>query len=414
VTSGNTTLPGVSIVLSQSGAVAAASSTDVNGVYRVRVSPGEYGVSAQMAAFAPHEGTVTIDSGSGACGATLDIRLTLASRAAAAAPAGPIVEAPGLARRPPRLGGRGQAGAQGDAGQRFAALQVLQAESAAAAPGSGDVDEADPATRLLPPGFSTSASTDVVAVSGSAVNLDRGQLRDRLEAIGRGDVGLPGGEAPAGVAGGAGFGAAAPGGGGAGAGGPGGGFALGGGQGGFGGPGRGGGGFLGRGRGNRAQGSTTYTFGGSALDAAPYALRGPQTTPDYRRQQFGGSIGGPLPIPGVYDGARTTYFVNYSGGRSDSFVDQYATVPSAAMRAGDFSTLSAPIDPLTGQPFANGVIPADRIDPSSRALLAYIPLPNLPGSSQNFRRTATSATTADGISVRLTHNFGAAPQRGSA
>jgi hypothetical protein len=44
------------------------------------------------------------------------------------------------------------------------------------------------------------------------------------------------------------------------------------------------------------------------------------------------------------------------------------------------------------------MIPADRIDPAARALLAYIPLPNLTGPSQNFRRTATAATTTDGIS----------------
>jgi len=414
VTSGGTPLPGVSIVLSQSGAVSAASSTDESGVYRVRVSPGEYGVSAQMAAFAPRQDMVTVTGGSGPCGATLDFTLTLASRnASAPAPAGPIVEAPGLTRRPPRLGGRGAGGGQGDAGQRFAALQVLQAESAGAASGSGDADEADPATRLLPPGFSANAATDVVAVSGAAVSLDRGQLRDRLDAIGRGDFALPGSEPPAGVAGGAGF----PGGGGFG-GGPGGagGFAFGGGQGGFGGPGgrggRGGGGFLGRGRSNRPQGSMTYTFGGSALDAAPYPLRGVQATPDYARQQFGGSVGGPLRIPGVYDGARTTYFVNYTGGRSDSFVDQFATVPTASMRNGDFSGLSSPIDPRTGQTFANGIIPADRINPAAQALLAYIPLPNLPGASQNFRRAATAATTTDGISLRITHNFTAVPQRG--
>ena len=411
VTSGGAPLPGVSIVLSQTGAVAAASSTDENGVYRIRVSPGEYSVSAEMAAFAPHQGTLSVPGESGPCGATLDIALTLASRAVAksAPTAGPIIEAPGLTRRPARLGGRGQAG-QGDGGQRFAALQVLQSESAAAASTSGDVDDADPATRLLPPGFATNAATDVVAVSGSAVNLDRGQLRDRLDAIGRGDFALPGGEPPAGVAGGGGF-PGGPGGGGAGPGGPGGGFAFGGQGGGFGGRG-GGGGFIGRGRGNRVQGSTTYTFGGSALDAAPYALRGPQTTPDYMRQQFGGSVGGPLRIPGVYDGARTTYFVNYNGGRSDSFVDQYATVPTAAMRSGDFSGLSSPIDPRTGQPFTNGVIPGDRMDPAARALLTYIPLPNLPGTSQNFRRTTTSGTTTDGISLRITHNFTAAPQRG--
>ncbi|HET9266560.1 MAG TPA: carboxypeptidase regulatory-like domain-containing protein, partial [Vicinamibacterales bacterium] len=326
VTSGGTPLPGVSIVLSQTGAVTGASSTDENGAYRVRVSPGEYDVSAQMAAFAPQQRTVTIDAGSGTCGASLDITLTLASRTAAA-PAGPIIDAPGLTRRPGRLGnaaGRGQNGAAGDNGQRFAALQVLQAESAGAATGSAEIDDADPASRLLPPGFSTTGATDVVAVSGAAVNLDRGQLRDRLDALGRGDFALPGGEPPPGVAGGGFFAPGQGGGGPGGRGGPGGGVAFGGGQGPGGGPfgdgGRGGGGrggFLAPGRGNqRPQGSTTYTFGGSALDAKPYALRGPQTTPEYSRQQFGGTIGGPLRLPGVYDGARTTYFVNYNGGRS--------------------------------------------------------------------------------------------------
>ena len=143
VTSGGTALPGVSIVLSQSGAVAAASSTDENGVYRVRVSPGEYGVSAQMAAFAPHQGTVTVDGRLRHLRRDARLhphgsRLRLAQlRRQAAAPAGPIIEAPGLTRRPPRLGGRGQAGAQGDGGQRFAALQVLQAESAGRGLGFG-------------------------------------------------------------------------------------------------------------------------------------------------------------------------------------------------------------------------------------------------------------------------------------
>ena len=346
VTSGGTPLPGVSIVLSQSGTVAAASSTDEHGAFRVRVSPGEYAVTAQMAAFAPHEGTLSLDGGSGTCGAVLDITLTLASRSTAA-PAGPIIDAPGLTRRPARLGGRGPSGAPGDGGQRFAALQVLQVQSAAAA-GSGDVDDADPATRLLPPGFSTNAATDVVAVIGirrepRSRPAARSARRDRPRRLRAARRRASGGCCRR----------------------------------------RGlrprrawwtwrrwpGRGWSWRwlrawgrsGRLRRAwraerrwrrvprtrprqqrvpQGSTTYTFGGSALDAAPYPLRGPQTTPDYMRQQFGGSVGGPLRIPGVYDGARTTYFVNYNGGRADNFVDQYATVPTAAMRAGDFSGLS--------------------------------------------------------------------------
>ena len=116
-----------------------------------------------------------------------------------------------------------------------------------------------------------------------------------------------------------------------------------------------------------------------------------QTDPDYTRQQFGATIGGPLHIPGVYRGSRTTFFLNYSGGRSSNLVDQYATVPTAAMRAGDFSSLSVgPIDPSTGQPFAGGRIPQTSLDPSALALLRFIPLPNLPGTTQNYRR-ATAA-----------------------
>jgi trimeric autotransporter adhesin len=419
VTSTGTPLPGVSLVLTRAGMVAAASSTDENGAFRVRLSPGEYAVSAQLAAFAGFEGTVALAEASGACAATLDVQLTLVSRtprpaqtatgADARTNEGPIIDAPGLSRRPGRLNGRGQNGGgdAGDAAQRFAALQVLQADSAAAATPSGDVEEGDPAARLLPPGFSTTAATDVVAVTGAAASLDRGQLRDRLEALGRGDFAAPGGELPPGLAGGAPF-ALAGGGGGQGPGGP-----FGGpGQGAGGGGGRGGGFLAGRGRGNRVQGSSTYTFGGSALDAAPYALRGSQTTPDYTRQQFGGSIGGPLRIPGVYDGSRSTYFLNYSGGRSDSLVDQYATVPTLAMRAGDFSGVATPIDPRTGVAFGNALVPADRIDPTARALLGFIPMPNLPGTSQNFRRTTTSATTSDGFNLRITHSFTATPQRG--
>ena len=114
----------------------------------------------------------------------------------------------------------------------------------------------------------------------------------------------------------------------------------------------------------------------------------------------------------MYDGARTTFFLNYGGGRSDSLVDQYATVPTAAMRAGNFSGGIAPVDPLTGQPFPNGTIPAGRIDPAAGTLLTYFPLPNLPGPAQNYRRTTTAATVSDGVNLRLTHNFTGAAGRG--
>jgi hypothetical protein len=401
-------------VATTAGRTASATSTDTSGTYRLRVSAGDYIVSAELAAFARFERVVSLASDS--CARTIDVELVLGSRAFAGVASRPgatdvaggppesstSIQAPSTLRRPPRLGA-----ASGDrpSPQRFAQLQLLESGAASAVTDAPDRD-ADPAARLLPPGFSTDAATSVVALTGDAARLDRGQLRDRLAALGRGEFEAAGGLPPEAFA--ARFGT--PGGGAefpgtpaeflGGRGGP--------PPGGFqGGPTGRGGPFLGRGRGgNVIQGSANYNFGGSALDAAPYPIRGSQSNLDYRRQNFGGTVGGPLRIPGAYDGSRTTFFVNYSGGRSSNVVDQYATVPTEAVRAGDFSSLAvAPIDPLTGQPFPDGRIPGDRMDPSALSLLTFIPTPNLPGSAQNYRRNTTVDTVSDGLSVRVTHNF---------
>ena len=298
VLSSGTALPGVSVTATREGQVVAATSTDTNGAYRLRINEGEFVVSAELAAFARFEQTLTVSTDS--CEVPLDVQLVLASRAQSATgqQSGPLVEAPSSLRRPNRL--PGAAGQQG--GARFSQLQLVQSNAAAAADNSStSVDEADPATRLLPPGFSTEASTSVVAVTGEAINVDRGQLRDRLEALGRGEFAAAGAQAPEGFGPRFGGPGGAPGAfaGAQGFGGPG-GFGPGpqGGPGGFGGR---GGGFLGRGRGGSAvQGSANYNFGGSVLDASPYPLRAnSQADPTYARQQFGATFGGPLRIPGA-------------------------------------------------------------------------------------------------------------------
>ena len=264
-------------------------------------------------------------------------------------------------------------------------------------------DTGDPATQLLlPPGFSTDSATDAVTIQGETTRLDSGMMRERLLALGRGEFASAGALPPDGMRRGqpGGFGGRSP-------------FAGLAAQG-FA-PGQGGpGGFLGRRlRGqNRYQGSTTYTFGGSVLDAEPYALRaGAQARPDYVRQQYGSTVGGPLRIPGVYDGSRTTFFLSVQGNRSTDLVDQYATVPTTTVRQGDFSASGAVvIDPLTGQPFPDNRIPADRLDPGAVSLLRFLPAPNLPGTSQNFQASRTSQSTSDAVSLRITQNF--SPQTG--
>src|SRR5262249_23017688 len=158
------------------------------------------------------------------------------------------------------------------------------------------------ASALLPAGFSLQdAQSDAVMVAGgrSAINLDRGVLNDRQQAINLGQFDPATGQfapgfGPVGDQGfGGGFGGPERG-----CGGRGGGGCAPGGRGGRGGRGLGGGrGFVLGGRGARAQnpykGSATYTFGGSALDSPPYQLRPdvPVTQPAFMQNTFGGTIG---------------------------------------------------------------------------------------------------------------------------
>ena len=92
------------------------------------------------------------------------------------------------------------------------------------------------------------------------------------------------------------------------------------------------------------------------------------------------------------------------------------TVPTAAMRSGDFSAVAQHIyDPLTGNvdgsnrvAFANNQIPADRISPIAKQLLAFIPLPNIPGAALgqvNFQQAQTREKTTDGFDAKVNYTI---------
>jgi len=198
------------------------------------------------------------------------------------------------------------------------------------------------------------------------------------------------------------------------------------GPGGFGGGGPGGGGpmviRLGRGgfNVNQPHGFLYFSDDTSAMDARPYSLTGLELPrADYNQARFGANVGGPLNIPKIYNGAgKTFFFVGWNGRRGSSPYDAFSTVPSAAERGGDFSALTAPIyDPATGQQFQfNGqpnVMDPSLITPQAQALLNYIPLPNLPGATQNFHFVTSAESNSDSVSLRLIHNFGAAPAQGN-
>src|SRR5262249_51764888 len=169
---------------------------------------------------------------------------------------------------------------------------------------------------------------------------------------------------------------------------------------------------------NQYQGSATYTLGGWALDSPPFQLRPdvPVTQPTFAQNTVGGTFGGPLKIPGLYKDTnrRTNFQINYTGNHSSNLFDQYATVPTDAMRAGDFSGSGLTlIDPSTGQPFPGNQIPVNRIDPTAAALMAFIPPPNLPGNIQNFHTSTTAATSSDAVSLRVIQNLSPQSQIGA-
>lgn len=112
----------------------------------------------------------------------------------------------------------------------------------------------------------------------------------------------------------------------------------------------------------------------------------------YRFNTIGGTLGGPVYIPGRFNQDKKKLFFFAAYEYRPSTVPQgtrYYTVPTAAERNGDFNRsvgsangalypASRIIDPLTGRPFPNGVIPASRIDPNMQRLLNVFPLPNAP------------------------------------
>src|ERR1700688_702875 len=100
----------------------------------------------------------------------------------------------------------------------------------------------------------------------------------------------------------------------------------------------------------------------SALDAAVWGsnINGQTIKPHKVFHTFGGSLGGPLEIPKLLHGKGKTYFfAGYESNRKRYSTPLFLFVPTAAMRAGDFSAVSTPLmDPYTGKPYPGNKIPS--------------------------------------------------------
>lgn len=151
---------------------------------------------------------------------------------------------------------------------------------------------------------------------------------------------------------------------------------------------------------NQFHGSLSEYYAGSRpLTAKPYFTAVGATAPSTHFNQFGGTIGGPILIPHLYNGKnRLFFFYSYEGYNGSAPATTITSVPTAAERSGDFSALlnvtasdqlynpySAVLtgskisrSAISGNIFANAGL---AIDPIAKAYLNLIPMPNYSGSS---------------------------------
>jgi hypothetical protein len=138
-----------------------------------------------------------------------------------------------------------------------------------------------------------------------------------------------------------------------------------------------------------------------------------QRRPPLRFNNFGWTLGGPLYWPGKFNSDKQKLF--FFGGQewklNRQSTVQTSVVPTAEERAGDFrnSTLAAPVDPLTRQPFPDRIVPRSRWSRNGAALLSPIPLPNFAGPGGNYVATAANRTDTAENMVKI--DYLATPQQ---
>lgn len=163
---------------------------------------------------------------------------------------------------------------------------------------------------------------------------------------------------------------------------------------------------------NEFHGSLFEFLRNDKLDARPFFNR---TRPIVRFNEYGGSLGGPVSIPRLYNGKDRTFFnFNYTGLRNaPPFPGSLISVPPQAFRQGDFSGYvdsagnMIPIyDPAstlpdgTRTPFAGNRIPSSRFSAVAQRVLGLIPQPDLPGYFNNYINRTANPVEDDVWSVK--------------
>jgi hypothetical protein len=147
---------------------------------------------------------------------------------------------------------------------------------------------------------------------------------------------------------------------------------------------------------NDLRGSAFWYHNNNKLMESPFFMPAGERNPKYINNQFGGTLGGPI----LKD--RLFFFGSYESTLQRQFASSLRTIPSMAMRAGDFSLSDRDIyDPFTGNPDGSGreafpgrIVPQDRISPIATQILGLLPAPTFPDEEVN-NFYATGAYTFD-------------------
>jgi carboxypeptidase family protein len=161
---------------------------------------------------------------------------------------------------------------------------------------------------------------------------------------------------------------------------------------------------------NSVRGTLFEFFRHDRFDAHNYFDLPDQPVPPLRQNQFGGAIGGPL----LRD--RSFYFFSYEGQRMRRSLTRTFSVPTAAVRNGDFSGMATICDPIAISasgactPFANNRIPSERLDPLAVSFLEHVPTATSSAMIQNLTAIEAQDKDVDQLSLRVDHRFGSGDQ----
>jgi len=167
----------------------------------------------------------------------------------------------------------------------------------------------------------------------------------------------------------------------------------------------------------------------SAVDANEFFVNAAgKPRPPYHQNQYGAVVDGPVWIPKVFNGRNKVFWLfGYEGMRDSDPAnspletgspENFATVPTAAERTGNFSSLlnlgssytiydpNSAVVSGTGiarTPFPGNVIPTSRINSIAQSLMNYYPQPNVPGLANGTQNFAISTTDSDGYDNEMGH-----------